>query len=241
MFNNGVATRVGALGPHAGFAFHDYCLSEPQTSSPQGCDTFDDTVFSNALSHVGQTHEALMMTEFGSTTDVAYLEDMLARADRDMVPWLEWSYCSCRAPTDTGQPGIVVDPAKPPRGANLIPGTLRALVEPYPQVIAGTPSAWSFDRSSRTFSLRYSTSRASGHGRFVRASLTEIAAPALVYGGRYAVQVSGGAIASRRGASVLRIAACRRARTITVTVLPRGLSRSSCRLAGRATPRRGSR
>ena len=232
MFNNGVATHVGALDdPRAGFAFHDYCLSEPQTHSPQGCDTFDDMVFSHALGQVDLTHEALMMTEFGSTTDVAYLQDMVARADREMVPWLEWSYCSCGAPTDTGQPGIVVDPAKPPRGSNLVAGTLGALVEPYPQVIAGTPQSWSFDRASRTLSVRYSTTRASGRGRFAARSLTEVATPPLVYGGRYGVTVSGGAIASRRGASVLEIAACRGARAITVTVRPSGPSRGSCRLA----------
>jgi endoglycosylceramidase len=242
MFNNGVATSVGALGdPHAGFAFHDYCLSEPQTGSPQGCDSFDNLVFSNALGRVSQTHEALMMTEWGSTTDVAYLNDMLARADRDMVPWLEWSYCACRAPTDTGQPGIVVDPAKPPTGSNLVTGTLHALAEPYPQVIAGTPRGWGFDVSTRTFTLQYSSARAGGRGRFPAGSMTEIAAPALVYGGRYAVQVKGGAILSRRGASVLRIGACRRSQTITVTVSPGGRNRSSCRPGAPAGRRRGSR
>jgi endoglycosylceramidase len=182
-----------------------------------------------------------MMTEFGSTTDVAYLDDMLARADRNMVPWVEWSYCACRSPTDTGQPGIVDDPAKPPAGSNLIMGTLRALVEPYPQVVAGTPSSWSFDRSTRAFTVRYSTARASGRGRFARGSVSEIATPGLVYGGRYTVQVSGGAIASGRGASVLRIEACRGARTISVTVRPSGTDRSSCRSEAHARPRRGSR
>jgi endoglycosylceramidase len=231
MFNNGVATDVGALDdPSAGFAFHDYCLTEPQTGA-SGCATFDDMVFANALAHVGQTHEALMMTEFGSTTDVPYLQDMLKRADTDMVPWLEWSYCACESPTDTGQPGIVADPRKPPTGSNLITGTLRALVEPYPQLVSGTPSSWGYDGSTKTFSLQYSTARASGRGRFALRSLTDVATPALVYGGRYGVTVSGGAIASRRGASVLEIAACRGARTITVTVRPSGPSRGSCRLA----------
>jgi endoglycosylceramidase len=231
LFNNGVDTHVGALGdPEAGFAFHDYCLSQPQTNSPQGCDTFDNMVFSNALAQVNETHEALLMSEFGSTTDVAYLEDMLARADRDMVPWVEWSFCACRSPTDTGQPGIVVDAARPPRGSNLVLPTLQALVEPYPQVIAGTPGSWSFDRSSRIFRLRYSTARLSGRGRFAAGSLTEIATPRFVYGGRYAVVVSGGAIASRPGAGVLEIAACRGARTIGVTVTRSGRSRGSCAL-----------
>jgi endoglycosylceramidase len=232
MFNNGAPTHVGALDdPRAGFAFHDYCLSEPQTHSPQACDTPDDMVFSNALAQVGQTHEALMMTEFGSTTDVPYLQDMLRRADRDMVPWLEWSYCACSSPTDTGQPGIVADPRKPPTRSNLITGTLRALVEPYPQVVAGTPLSWSYDASGKTFYLRYTTARAGGRGRFGFRSFTDIATPAFVYGGRYGVQVTGGAVASRRGAPVLEVAACRGARTVVVTVRPSGPSLGSCRLA----------
>jgi endoglycosylceramidase len=241
MFNNGVATHVSALGdPRAGFAFHDYCLSEPQTHSPQGCDTFDKLVFSNAAAQVAQTREALMMTEWGSTTDVAYLAGMLTRADREMVPWLEWSYCSCHSPTDTGQPGIVVDPARPPTGSNLVAGTLKALVEPYPQVIAGTPRSWGFDASTRTFTLQYSSIRAAGRRRFPARSVTEVATPSLVYGGRYSTQVSGGAIVSKRRASVLQIGACRGARTITVTVRPGGRNRSSCRLGAPAGRRRGS-
>ena len=233
LFNAGFGSEVGALDdPGGGLAFHDYCITEPQTHSPAGCDTTDNLVFSHALSHVAQTGEAILMTEFGSTTDTAYLTDMLARADRDMVPWLEWSYCACRSPTDTGQPGIVVDPSKPPRGSNLVLGTLRALVEPYPQVIAGTPLSWGFDSSTRTFTLAYSTVRADGDSRFKRGSITEIATPALVYGGRYGVQADGGAIVSKRGASRLEIAACPGARTITVTVSPSGRPRGSCRNRG---------
>ena len=244
LFNDGVPTHVAALGDaRAGFAFHDYCITEPQTGSPAGCDTFDDMVFANAAAHVAGTGEALMMTEFGSTTDVAYLQDMVARADRDMVPWLEWSYCLCHSPTDTGQPGIVVDPSRPPAGANLVTQTLRALVEPYPQVIAGTPLGWGFDPSTRAFTLRYSTARASRRGRFGPGAITEVAAPGLVYGGRYRVAVAGGRVVSRRGAGILRIAACRGARAVSVTVRPGrpGRRAGSCRSRARAGRRRGSR
>jgi endoglycosylceramidase len=94
---------------------------------------------------VGTTGEALLLTEFGATDNAPYLRDVVARSDRLMVPWIEWAYCGCSDPTTTG-PGtkqaIVVDPAKPPTGSNVVLGTLRALVEPYPQLIAGTPRGW---------------------------------------------------------------------------------------------------
>ena len=93
-----LATHVGALGdPHAGFAFHDYCLSEPQTGSPQGCDTFDDMVFSNALAQVAPDRR-------GADDDRVRVDHRhgLSRATCSSAPtgtwspWLEWSYLQLR-------------------------------------------------------------------------------------------------------------------------------------------------
>jgi endoglycosylceramidase len=158
-----------------------------------------------------------------------------------MVPWLEWAYCGCSDPTTSG-PGdkqaIVRDPAKPPTGTNLVDPTLHALVEPYPQVVAGTPSSWGFDPSTKTFSLRFSTARASAPAqRFATGSLTEIATPSLVYGGSYGARVTGGAVVSKPGAPVLQVAQCHGAQSIAVTVSPTGASHGSC---SPASVRRGT-
>jgi len=232
IFNDGANTTLGPLGdPRAGFAFHDYCLTEPETAGggdPAACQTTDDLVFSNALAHVSSTGDALLMTEFGATVDTTYLDDMVARADRDMVPWQEWAYCGCKDPTTQG-PGttqaIVVDPAKPPRGGNLVMSTLRALVEPYPQVIAGTPLSWSFDRGSRVFALRFSTARISGHGRFGAGAVSAVAAPRLVYPHGYRATVRGARVISRPGAGTLVLAARRGARVVSVSLSPRAARR----------------
>jgi endoglycosylceramidase len=242
IFNNGADTYAGPLGdPRAGFAFHDYCLTEPASGSPAGCGTPDDLVFSNAAAHVSSTGEALMQTEFGATDDTGYLADMVARADRFMVPWVEWAYCGCHDPTTSG-PGdkqaIVRDPSKPPTGSNLVTGTLGALVEPYPQVIAGTPTGWSFDPAAKRFSLAFTTSRAGTTRRFGSWSLSQIATPARVYGGRYGVSATHAAIVSKPGASVLQIEACPGARSISVTVSPSGRNHGSCRLPRRRRPHR---
>jgi endoglycosylceramidase len=232
LFNGGPNTHLGPIGdPRAGFAFHDYCRSEPTTGPSVVCTQADDSVFTHAVAHSAQTHDAVMETEFGATDDIPYLDEMVARADRFMVPWLEWAYCGCSDPTTSG-PGakqaIVIDPSKPPVGSNLELSTLRALVEPYPQVIAGTPRAWSFARASRTFRLRYSTVRAGGRSRFRSGAVTKIAAPGLVYGGRYFVSVEGGYAVSRRGAATLRIASCRNAGTVTVTLTPGRGAAAAC-------------
>jgi endoglycosylceramidase len=224
LFDFGAVTGVRPLdaGP-AGFAFHDYCFR----TTPSGCPS-EARGFANALRHVGRTREALILTEFGSTPFAGDLSGMVRLADQNMVPWLEWSYCPCRDPTGATPDPIVFDPAKPPRGANLGSLALSTLVEPYPELIAGTPRSWSFDRAARIFRLRYATARADGLGSFAAGSVTEVAAPALVYGGRYSVTVVGGAVVSGHGATVLKISACRGARTVTVTVHPRGRSHASC-------------
>lgn len=232
LFNGGVNTNLAPIGDaRAGFAFHDYCLTESATGPSAACTASDDSVFSHAVARSAHTHDAVMETEFGATNDIPYLGEMVARADRFMVPWLEWAYCGCSDPTTSG-PGtkqaIVIDPTRPPVGSNLELPTLRALVEPYPQVVAGTPTAWSFTRSSRTFRLRFSTVRADRRSRFGASAVSEIATPALVYGGRYATTVTGGIPASKRGASTLRITTCRGVRSVTVTVRPGSGTRMSC-------------
>jgi endoglycosylceramidase len=224
LFDFGAATAVGALdqGP-AGFAFHDYCAK----TTPIGC-VSEPKGFAHALAHVGRTREALILTEFGSTPFAGDLSGMVRLADQNMVPWLEWSYCPCHDPTGASPDPIVFDPAKPPRGANLGSLALSTLVEPYPELIAGTPRSWSFDRAKKIFQLRYATARADGRGSFGVGSLTEVAAPTLIYGGRYAVTVLGGTVVSRQGAPVLMVSACRGARAVYVTVRPRGRNHVSC-------------
>ena len=238
LFDESSVTHLGPLGDRsAGFAFHDYCLTTPSSGTSTTCDQSDERVFTNAVQHAGAAGDALLETEFGATNNAAFLEDMVARADRFMVPWLEWAYCGCGDPTTTG-PGtkqaIVVDPSKPPTGSNLVASTLSALVEPYPQVVAGTPRSWSFDRATGTFRLSFSTARASGHGRFPAGTVTEISTPPLVYGRGYAARVTGGAIVSARGASLLRVASCAGAGSVSVTVSRSGRSRGSCRRPLRA-------
>jgi endoglycosylceramidase len=214
LFDFGFTTNVGALAdPEAGFAFHDYCF----TFSATGCAT-ETAGFQHALAHVQSTSEALLLTEFGSTTAVADLGGMVRSADQYMVPWVEWAYCPCADPTGSTPDPFVIDPAKPPAGSNLGQLALRILVEPYPELIAGTPLSWGFDRASGVFSLHYSTARAGGHGRFKRGAVTDVFVPRRDYRHGYRVRVHGGRVMSRPGAPLLQIAARRRASNITVTV-----------------------
>jgi endoglycosylceramidase len=214
LFDFGFTTDVGALDhPEAGFAFHDYCF----TFSPTGCPS-ETTGFQHALAHVKSTREALLLTEFGSTTAVADLSGMVSAADRDMVSWTEWAYCPCNDPTGSTPDPFVVDPAKPPTGSNVGQLALHILVEPYPQLIAGTPLSWGFDRSADRFTLQYSTARADGHGRFREGAISEVFIPRRLYTHGYTAHLKGGSVMSRPGAQMLLIAQRRGAKVINVTV-----------------------
>ncbi|MGP0051055.1 MAG: hypothetical protein ACLPZR_19730 [Solirubrobacteraceae bacterium] len=209
------------------FAWHDYCFGDEAA----GCASHTRN-FAYAAAHVKQTDEGTMMTEFGATTSTKDLDQMVTLADQNMVPWLEWAFCGCGDPTGaipTSSEALVVDPVEPPTAANLVHPTLNALVEPYPQVIAGTPRSWGFDRATRTFSFRYSTGAATGRRWFPAGSVTEIATPSLDYPAGYAAHVRGAAIDSAARAGILRVSSCPGARTVTVSLTAGKRTSASCR------------
>jgi endoglycosylceramidase len=215
-FNFGANTHVTSPGPHSGFAFHDYCLA----NEAEGCPTQELTM-DNADRYAAGSGDALLLDEWGATSGATDLHKMVALADQHMVGWTEWAYCLCGDPTTAGQDqGIIQEASSPPSGQNLNASTLQALVEPYPQVIAGTPLSWGFDRETATFSLRYSTRSADATRSFRAGSVTQIAMPKLSYAGGYGVQVGGGRTLSRPGAKTLRIASCAGAAEVSVTAAP---------------------
>jgi endoglycosylceramidase len=215
-FDFGANTKVSPLGSGSGFAFHDYCIAN---ESEGGCPTHETTV-NNAEKYVASSGDALLMDEWGATNGAKDLREMVALADRHMLPWMEWEYCACNeagTPFESGQ-SLVYDENKPPAGANLNSVVFESLVEPYPRVIAGTPRSWGFNRETGTFKLQYTTQLPSGARARGTGAVTEIATPAFNYPSGYAVEVRGGKVKSAPGALALKIKSCPRASEVTVTV-----------------------
>jgi endoglycosylceramidase len=151
-------------------------------------------VFDNADAHSRRTGDALVLSEFGATDDVATLRRTVNLADRHMVSWQEWHYCGCSDPTTQG-PGdvqaLVKDPARPPRGANVFWDKLRALARPYPQAIAGTPRWFSFRPDTRRFQLVYETRRPDGRRSN---GLTDVFLPWIQYPDGYRARAQGASL-----------------------------------------------
>jgi endoglycosylceramidase len=218
-FSWGYRSRVGALhDSDAVFAWHDYCFKPSRTACGQ--------IMQNAVAHAAKRDEATFMTEYGATSSAPFLDLMVSLADKYMVPWTEWSYCNCRDLVRTRDEGLVRNPNKAKTVSNIRIGIAEALVEPYPQVVSGTPLSWSLDRSTGIFRFRYKTARPSGTGSFPAGSVTEISVP--VFRHRYSVRVAGGAIVSTPGASTLQIASCIRAKNLSVTVGPGSARSQTC-------------
>jgi endoglycosylceramidase len=212
LFNFGSRTRLPDLGDaRLGFSFHDYCSSPP-------CAKQERTVLANAAARSSSTGDALLLTEWGSTDSATTLTRVADEADAQLMPWTEWAYCGCEDPTGSIPPateGLVLDPSKPPTGANVKAEKLAILARPHPDAVAGTP----LSLASSGYRFAWSTARAGGHGRFPAGSLTTYFVPGLRSG--YTVSVRGGRVVSKANAKLLQVES-----------LP-GAKRVSFRISGR--------
>ncbi len=206
---------------NVGFNFHDYCLAG--TSDPP-CDMLEQRTVDNAEAHARASHLPMLLSEFGATDDLPTIGRMVDRADAAMLSWQWWHYCGCDDPTTSG-PGdtqaLVHNPKRPPGGANVFHQKLAALERPYPQAIAGTPKAFAYDTASGNFTLRYTT-RAPAGRRLPRRITTVVYVPRSHYRHGYAIHLTGARTISKPGARYLILKRSRDARSVRLTVAPKG-------------------
>ena len=221
LFDFGAPTELGGVGD-AGllFAFHDYCLGampgEPAVPDPLGlCGIDENMVFANADARAQAGGGALLLDEWGNTTDLSLLNRMASEADAHMVGWSYWAYEDC-----CGSPAAIVnDATKPPSApGNLNAPVLGAIERPYPQAVAGTPTSWSYDPGSRTFTLDYRARQP--NGKPAPNAPTAVFVPALHYPTGYRVSVSGARVVSSPTAGTLLLCNSAGAGSVSVSLVP---------------------
>lgn len=224
-FGYGAPTALGNFADGAsGMSFHDYCLAAvgaPETPPTRtACnDMVEAPVIQHALQQSRRSGDALMLTEFGATSDVTELREILSLADAHAIPWLDWAYCACGDPTGSGRAeSVVYDPRKPPVGSNVNRKVLDVLDEPYPRRVAGTPGTFLFDRTRDVFRFVYSTHPA---GRWLQpGTTTDIWVGRQQFPRGYRVTVHGARVVSAPGTPVLSLLATPGVQTVVVTVRP---------------------
>ena len=229
LFDIGIPSALGSTGDSdSGFSFHMYCpFASVSSLLDFACPSSDTATLGNAEAVSSRTGDALLMTEFGATNDTSTLSEDVAAAASAKVGWMMWAMCYCGDPTtSSSSEGLVNDLTQDPSGSNVNTGMLDALAVPHPDLVSGTPGSYGFDTSTGVFTLTYSTERASGTGSFAAGSRTSISVPAVQYASGYQVAVTGGTVVS--AGSVLQVASCPGAVTVTVTVSPGSGSSGSC-------------
>ena len=208
-----VALLGHVTDPNFVLAFHNYC-------GPIGgalCTKIANTLAVQARNYSKRHNVPAMMNEWGATSDASTLTKEMTSGDRYLMSWAEWAYTGFG--DLTGSPdveGLVYNPGLPPVGDNVNTGNLLILASPYPQIVSGTPNAWSFKNG--TFDFSYSTAKIGGPGTFAAGALTTISVPAVEYPAGYQVNVTGGHVVSAPNAAQLVIASDADATQIRVVV-----------------------
>lgn len=223
LFDFGSPTQLPLFADsNLGMSFHDYCLSDPSTDAA-ACSRSEQLVIANALARSASSGSALLLSEFGATDDLTDLHRVMTDADAHQLSWIEWAYCGCEDPTGTipqSIEGLVSNPRLAGTGANVNQAKLAVMAEPYPRLVSGTPSSYSFDQASRVFSLSYTTRGPRGN-RFGVGSCTAIVVPQIQFPDGYVVEVSGARVTSVPDAGVLTLAQLSNTeRTVQVEIRP---------------------
>jgi endoglycosylceramidase len=189
------------------FGFHNYCLNSavPGSPDPQQCAIGEELTYDNAEAHAQRTGTGLLMGEWGGTSSLEGAERVTDSADSHLMSWMYWWY---------GR--LVPDATKPPAAPNVNLEFLKRLVRPYPRTIAGTPTLVAFNRQTKRFEARYTTTLPGG--RRAGDLLSELFLPRLQYGRAYRLSLRGAEVTRGLGSQHVMLRACPGSKTVSVEV-----------------------
>ena len=188
------ASRPVFVEPFVLFNFGTTDTSLPGTHSPNVLATHvyaldraaNGSVMDRSVAAAVRDNVAVLVTEWGDSTDPAVVDPLADQLDARLLPWLFWSW--------NGH--IVTDSTRPLVPPNLDVIGLAALTRPYPTVINGTPTRLAFDPATATMDFELSTTRPDG-SRGSRRLQSVVTVPKLRYPTGYAVTAVGADVTSR--------------------------------------------
>jgi endoglycosylceramidase len=213
LFNFGSAdTSLPGLGSSNALSTHVYALDRASNAA----------VMDRSVAAAERDGAPLLVTEWGASSDPAFLQELVTQFDERLVPWLFWSH----------NEHVVHDSTKPIVPPNLDITVLDALTRPYPTLVNGTPTHQSFDRATGVGEIAFSTTRSDGR-RAPHHLRSVVVVPKLRYPEGYEATVTGAEVTSRPCAPTLTLRNRPGAETVTVRLTPT----TTCRgvdLGGRA-------
>ena len=185
LFNFGrTATALSGIGaPASALSFHVYA------ATPE----LDEGVVENGIA-ASARGDAILITEFGATGNVATIERLTDAFDVRLVPWVFWTW----------DEHMIRDTRRPPTPDNVHQDVVAALARPYASATNGTPESFSYDPPTRTLDYAWRTTRPDGSAA-PDALPTTIVLPPAAYGAGWTAEANGGRVLSGPCARVLAV------------------------------------
>ncbi|HTR69548.1 MAG TPA: cellulase family glycosylhydrolase [Mycobacteriales bacterium] len=215
--------------PQTAYSWHYYCLqSELSATSSASIEHTCDPLTRKAMAHESAYGARLgvpeWVGEFGANGANAEYAKQVDAMGAHFLDWTYWDYDNPpKDPSDFPAGGILKHANAPGSQANANQAKLTALVVPYPQAIAGTPTSYAYHRTSDVMALRYRTEAVPG-ATLTPGALTQIFVPRRHYPHGYRVTVSGATVVSGVHSPWLLLLANSGASKVSVTVSPRAHS-----------------
>lgn len=150
------------------------------------CRVNEPRVMENAARQIRAMGAGGAMTEFGAGDDLGDLARLTSYADAHLTGWMYWQYKLWHDPTGGSDEGLFRDDAKL---SSVKRAKLQVLVHPYPQAIAGTPTALSWDPATKILRFSYRPRPAIGP--------TDVFLPSLTCGHGCSLRVTDGTVVRR--------------------------------------------
>jgi endoglycosylceramidase len=180
---DGTSTLPAYGQPMNGLSFHPYVMEQVE----------------KAIDLSATNNDALLVTEFGATTNVPKIQSSIGTLDADQVPWIFWVYGGHATATQRD--------------------AMQAAAEPYPLAVAGSPIHYGYDPSTETFTLAYTSNPVPGdHLKPNAQTIIEVTPSTFPHG--YTVTADGAIVTSGPCSSRLTLRAV--SPSVSVTVTPGG-------------------